>query len=194
MSGHLIRLTGLSGHNRIGRVKTEIAGECWTRPENAGEREIPKKASLTWADMPCRPRIPWLERTRNIYAGYVQVPVLGVGMEGDESDAASAFLQEVLHLRDAVGRPSSSRIEAVSKRSLKRSTLDDYFRGKRHHVPEWPFVHELLIACRRIADEDGFPWPSDALGSDTGWFNLWQNARQGRPIGSSPIRIPEQTA
>lgn len=84
------------------------------------------------------------------------------------ASAARAFVQELLHLLDVVGKPSLNRLEGLSRKlhptdpghkvlEIKRSTLDDYLRGKRRKVPDWPLVRELLMVCRRIAEEDGFP-------------------------------------
>jgi Biotin-requiring enzyme len=120
---------------------------------------------------------------------------------GAEDTAAQAFIRQLAMLVDVVGSPSLKRLEAVSKKRardrghqaiwIKRTTLDDYLRGKRRKIPGWPLVREVLIACKKVAEEDGFVWSPDALGSDAEWQALWDGARHGIVLTESPIKMAE---
>lgn len=103
---------------------------------------------------------------------------------GDAADAARGFAQHLVALWDAVGRPTPRRLEEISrshhgksKERIKRSTLDDHFRGKRRKVPSWPMVLELLEICREIAESDGYG--DLELGTDKEWLDAWRAARRG---------------
>jgi biotin carboxyl carrier protein len=52
-------------------------------------------------------------------------------------------------------------------------------------------VREVLIACKKVAEEDGFVWSPDALGTDAEWQALWDRARHGIVLMESPIRLAE---
>ena len=123
---------------------------------------------------------------RNLAAGgRAALDTSGGRMDDDDAaGAAQVFVHHLVALWDAVGRPTPRRLEEISrsrhgagKQRIKRSTLDDHFRGKRQKVPSWPMVLELLEICRGIAQSDGY---SDLeLGTNKEWLDAWRAAGHG---------------
>lgn len=114
---------------------------------------------------------------------------------GDAAGASQVFAQHLVALWDAVGRPPPRRLEEISrtrhggkgKERIRRSTLDDHFRGKRRKVPQWPMVLELLEICREIARSDGYG--DLQLGTDKDWLDTWRAARRG-VVTEPPAQLP----
>jgi hypothetical protein len=112
----------------------------------------------------------------------------------EKADAAQVFAQHLVALWDAVGRPTTRRLEEISrsrhgksKERVKRTTLDDHFRAKRQKIPSWPMVLELLEICREIAQSDGYG--DLELGTNNEWLDVWRVARRG-VITDPPGQLP----
>jgi hypothetical protein len=122
---------------------------------------------------------------RNLAAGgRAALDASGGRMDNDDAGAAQVFVQHLVALWDAVGRPAPRRLEEISrsrhdagKQRIKRSTLDDHIRGKRQKVPSWPMVLELLEICRGIAQSDGYSGLE--LGTSKEWLDAWRAAGHG---------------
>jgi len=109
-------------------------------------------------------------------------------------------MEHLAKLISVVGKPSANRMAKVSDQRqrtgkthtvITRSNLDDYLRGKRIKLPDWPLVLEVLMTCKEIAIKDNFPFGPDALGTEAQWHRLWESARQGRVVNESPIDFEE---
>jgi hypothetical protein len=96
---------------------------------------------------------------------------------GDQGEVARRFAEDLVMLRQLVGRPSYATLERLSGHKLKRATMSDVLNGNRVNLPDWRFIHEFVTACRAAATENGLE--ANELGTVADWKRHWDSAAGG---------------